>query len=194
MEIGSLSVRLAADTSPLKQGIDDAQSRIRLLDRFFEHSADNMLRTFTRIAGGNAVPTRSLGDSMLKLLSSMQNAIIGDYVGSLRQQAFGGARHGSGHASLAGVLGSALSGWIGGRAAGGAVGAGQTVMVGERGPELFTPFASGWVTPNAAGSAKSAPVSIVMHISTPDASSFRASQGQIMAEAALAMRKAGRYT
>ncbi len=33
------------------------------------------------------------------------------------------------------------------RAAGGPVGAGQPYIVGERGPELFTPHASGWISP-----------------------------------------------
>lgn len=36
----------------------------------------------------------------------------------------------------------------GGRAAGGAVSAGTTYLVGERGPELFTPNTSGGITPN----------------------------------------------
>ena len=36
------------------------------------------------------------------------------------------------------------------RADGGVVNAGMTYLVGERGPELFTPRTSGMITPNAA--------------------------------------------
>ena len=50
-----------------------------------------------------------------------------------------------------------LGGWIGGllglggaRAMGGPVSAGKTYLVGERGPELFTPPRSGTIVPNAA--------------------------------------------
>jgi len=37
----------------------------------------------------------------------------------------------------------------GGKAIGGAVGGGTSYLVGERGPELFTPFSSGRITPNS---------------------------------------------
>lgn len=37
---------------------------------------------------------------------------------------------------------------IGGRASGGSVTGGKTVLVGERGPELFTPPSNGYITPN----------------------------------------------
>lgn len=57
--------------------------------------------------------------------------------------AFGGA---------GGVLGSALGGLFGGaRAEGGPVSAGRSYLVGERGPEWFTPGRSGAITPNAGG-------------------------------------------
>lgn len=48
-------------------------------------------------------------------------------------------------------IGSALGGLFGGaRANGGPVGAGRTYLVGERGPELFTPRAAGSIIPNGA--------------------------------------------
>jgi hypothetical protein len=48
----------------------------------------------------------------------------------------------------AGLVGKAIS-LIPGFADGGAVTAGRSIVVGERGPELFTPGASGMITPNA---------------------------------------------
>ncbi len=50
-----------------------------------------------------------------------------------------------------GFAGSLLGGFGGGRAAGGPVTAGTTYLVGERGPELFTPSRSGFIHPNADG-------------------------------------------
>jgi hypothetical protein len=44
-----------------------------------------------------------------------------------------------------------LAGISGARASGGPVMGGGTYLVGERGPELFTPGSSGMITPNGAG-------------------------------------------
>lgn len=53
---------------------------------------------------------------------------------------------------IAGAFAGGLVGGIsGGRADGGPVSAGRTYMVGERGPELFTPSTSGLITPNGGG-------------------------------------------
>ena len=62
----------------------------------------------------------------------------------------------AGISGLAGTDGrgvfSILSGSFGGaRANGGPVSSGSTYLVGERGPELFTPGRSGMITPNGAG-------------------------------------------
>lgn len=78
------------------------------------------------------------------------------------------------------------------RAAGGPV-AGQTpYLVGERGPELFVPHVAGRIQPHGMGRAASSPVNITMHIATPDAASFRASQTQIAAQMLDAARRGSR--
>lgn len=69
---------------------------------------------------------------------------------------FGQSNTGSG-GGLFGILAGALKP-IFGLAGGGPVGAGQTVMVGEQGPELFTPSTSGYVIPNGSGAGGSAVV------------------------------------
>lgn len=73
-----------------------------------------------------------------------------------------------------------LFGFGGGRAEGGAVVAGHPYLVGERGVELFTPQHSGTIVSHEklAGNAPS----IVMHIHTPDAHSFRLSRREILRE------------
>ena len=48
----------------------------------------------------------------------------------------------------AGLVGSLIGAFGGGKASGGAVRSGTSYLVGERGPEIFTPNASGMITPN----------------------------------------------
>lgn len=87
------------------------------------------------------------------------------------------------------LLTNALTGTFGGaRAAGGPVAAGQRYLVGERGPELFTPASGGAITPMGG-----APVSV--NITLPgvsDAESFRRSETQIAAALARAVGRGQR--
>jgi phage-related minor tail protein len=78
----------------------------------------------------------------------------------------------------------------GGRAAGGPVAEGETYLVGEQGPELFTPYANGSISPNnAPGVARP---SVVVNINTPDAASFLKSQSQIAAMMSRALARGQR--
>lgn len=91
------------------------------------------------------------------------------------------------------ALGKAMAGMFGGmRASGGNVAPGMPYIVGERGPELFTPGASGHITPNNQMQTSSRAINLVMNINTPDSDSFRRSQNQILAEAVQALRRANR--
>jgi phage-related minor tail protein len=69
----------------------------------------------------------------------------------------------------------------GARDAGGPVAAGSTYLVGEQGPELFTPASGGQITPNGALGTGGARPSVVVNIQTPDAASFAKSRNQIAA-------------
>lgn len=82
------------------------------------------------------------------------------------------------------VIGSLLP-VAGARAAGGPVSAGQTYLVGEQGPELFTPSGNGSITSNAA--LASARPSVTVNITTPDAGSFLKSKSQVAAMLAKAV-------
>ncbi len=86
-------------------------------------------------------------------------------------------------------LTNALTGAFGGgRANGGFVAPGQSFLVGERGPELFTPAAAGNIRPlNASG--------MTVNISLPgvtDAQSFRRSETQVAAALARAVGRGQR--
>jgi phage-related minor tail protein len=62
-----------------------------------------------------------------------------------------------------GLLGPALTAVFGGfKAGGGGVDAGKSYVVGEQGPELFTPTTSGSITPNSA--LGGAGVTVIQHI------------------------------
>jgi len=99
----------------------------------------------------------------------------------------GGAKDGGGFGDIFGsILGSISFG--GTRALGGPVASGMAYLVGERGPELFMPRQSGQIVPNGALGGGT----VVFNISTPDVSSFRASQGQLYAQASQAMSRAAR--
>ncbi len=68
----------------------------------------------------------------------------------------------------------------GGRAGGGDVQPGKAYMVGEKRPELFLPRSAGTIVPSfTGGDSKTIAVTQHFHISTPDADSFKKSQGQI---------------
>lgn len=87
------------------------------------------------------------------------------------------------------LLTNVLSGAFGGgRANGGVVAPGQSFLVGERGPELFTPAGAGTVSPINGGG-------MVVNISLPgvtDVQSFQRSQTQIAASLARAVGRGQR--
>ena len=75
------------------------------------------------------------------------------------------------------------------RAEGGSVFPNQRYIVGEKGAEVFVPRQSGTILSNEALHQQNAP-SIVMHIHTPDAASFRLSRSHIAAEMGGALQRA----
>ena len=90
-------------------------------------------------------------------------------------------------ASLAGSL---LSSIAGARATGGPVMPGASYLVGEHGPELFTPAGSGGITPNAALTTRGGNVTV--NITTPDAAGFQKSRSQVAAMLARAIAQGQR--
>jgi hypothetical protein len=97
---------------------------------------------------------KSLGDVLKDLVKQLGEM-------ALKWALFGGPAD-KGNGGIFGAIFGGLKG-IFGLASGGPVSAGQTVMVGEEGPELFTPSTSGYVTPNGA-SAGGASVNVVYQI------------------------------
>lgn len=90
---------------------------------------------------------------------------------------------------LTDILETVLGGVFGGaRAAGGPVAPGVAYLVGETGPEIFTPASAGSVS-----SAGSAPVAVHFHLGPgADAESLRRSEGQIASLVARAVARGRR--
>ncbi|MFT4056158.1 MAG: tape measure protein [Novosphingobium sp.] len=97
---------------------------------------------------------KSLGDAF----KNVANQIISDLLRIAIRQAiikplanalFGGSGGGGGLGGLIGGIGKSI-GISGARATGGPVAAGNTYLVGEKGPELFRPAGSGMIVPNHA--------------------------------------------
>ena len=78
---------------------------------------------------------------------------------------------GSGGSGFFGAIASAF-GFGGGKATGGGVSAGKSYMVGERGPEMFSPRGAGVITPNSAFGGVSN-TTVTYNIQAVDASSFK---------------------
>jgi len=96
--------------------------------------------------------------------------------------------------SLVSSVADAILPVAGARAAGGPVMAGQSYLVGENGPELFTPAGSGGITSNAALSLTTlgARPTVTVNITTPDAQSFFKSKSQVAAMLARAVSQGNR--
>lgn len=97
--------------------------------------------------------------------SAAFNQFTGSLVGSFSRM--GGLALSSQHQyAQAGItqLSYSLAGMIPQRAAGGPVTGGSSYLVGERGPELYTPGASGFITPNGGGGG----VTVVNHFTIID--------------------------
>ena len=88
-------------------------------------------------------------------------------------------------------IAGSLFGVSGGRAVGGPVVPGARYLVGEQGPELFTPSENGAITSNAALAAPVRP-SIVLNVNARDAQSFLKSESQIAAMMARALARGQR--
>jgi hypothetical protein len=101
-----------------------------------------------------AVRTGKLGFEDLKrtALTVMGEIASGALRAGIAAIAGGGGEGGGGLGGLAGQLIGALLG-LPGRAGGGPVAPGRPYLVGERGPELFVPTASGRIDPGGGGAA-----------------------------------------
>ncbi len=149
---------------------DEIVPAARLIEDAFAGAARAIERDLVRAARAGELSLKGLSRA---ILNDLKRAAIDSFI----------------RKPVENLVFSALSGAFGGgRADGGFVAAGQSYLVGERGPELFTPAASGRI---GGGNAASVNVSITLPGVT-DASSFRNSETQIAASLARVIARGAR--
>jgi hypothetical protein len=139
---------------------------------FAEQAARNMQNVFAEFLFD---PFQDGVQGMLKGFVDVLRQMLAQYLAFQAFQQIGGALAASTNPFLAGIGGFLQTG---ARASGGPVSSGGAYLVGERGPELFVPRASGMIMPNGAGGS----VVIHQHIDARGAdASLRAALPGIMA-------------
>lgn len=141
-----------------------------LIDEAFSEAASSIQSNLQRAARNGAISLKSLTAAIAR---DLKRFAIEAFI----------------RKPLQSILTNAFSAPFGGaRASGGPVAPGQSFLVGERGPELFTPAAAGAVSPLARGAT-------IVNITLPgvrDPESFRQSETQIAAALARAVGRGQR--
>lgn len=156
MRIRELTEELADENDRLQASGDQLQT-------FFDSAADAAQDTLGGILadpmaeGLDELPF-AFAQTLQKLAADALASDLFDILGDLLKGGAGG-----------GGFGAFIGGLFGGAQAGGQVSGGQPVLVGERGPELFTPPGSGAITPNVNinQAAQAAPTVVINNITDP---------------------------
>jgi len=166
-EIERLIVSVRADTGAFARDVADMRGQLE------GPLADGAARAGRLLEGAllKAVRTGKLGFEDLKRVALAAMAEIAAAAVRSGMGAIGAGGGGGGLLSLAGSLVSAILG-APGRATGGGVVPGRAYLVGERGPELFVPSASGRIENTAAARPRDVRLSIT--INTPPGEAPRA--------------------
>ena len=136
----------------IEQSLQDQVKESKKLEDQQKKAAENMRKLYEDIGSsikegvvdalkGAIKGTKTLKEAALGLLDNLMSKLLDVAV---NMALFGAA---SGFGSGGGLLGG-LFNFGGKRAAGGPVSAGSSYLVGERGPEMFTPSRSGRIIPN----------------------------------------------
>ena len=153
-EIESLVVRVRADTAGFARDVEAMRGS---LEGPLAAGADRAGRTIenalVRAVRRGKLGFEDLGRTAEAVLAEIAASAVRGGIASLVGE------------STSGGLGAALAGLLGapGRATGGPVSPGRAYRVGERGPELFVPTASGRVVADPGGGAREVRVAITVN-------------------------------
>ena len=166
-----------------QQYADNATNAATQAEQIFSKITRGMEDTIVNFVKTGKFEFKSFVADILETLlrSQIQQTIAGIFnpgaIGGGMPQLLGGPQQqqGGGGGSILGAIGGIVGGvtdfigdlFGGGRANGGPVSAGKTYMVGERGPELFSPSGSGSIIPNGGGT------NVTYNINAVDAASFK---------------------
>lgn len=167
------------------QAVEMATGGLGKMFNLTEAANDNLAKSMSASMGAAfkdiMLGTKNVSDAFKNMAAAIINQLIDvlviqQIVGSVGnvKVAGGGKTGGTG---LAGIL----SGTSGTRAVGGQVTTGQSYLVGERGPEMFVPSASGTIMPNnKMGGGSGVVVNQTLNISTGVSQTVRAEIAQLM--------------
>ncbi|MEO0983270.1 MAG: phage tail tape measure C-terminal domain-containing protein [Pseudomonadota bacterium] len=175
-------VNIGVDASGLTEGLGEAGAEIEriareqiapaayLIEDAFTVAAGSIQSNLARAAERGELSLKKLSRALLRDLSRFAiDALVRNPVETL-------------------ITNALTAPFGGGRAGGGAVAPGQRFLVGERGPEMFTPHAAGRIAP-----AEGRAVNLTLNLSgVQDAESFRRSETQIAAALARAVGRGQR--
>jgi phage-related minor tail protein len=176
-EIERLIVSVRADTSVFARDVAAMRAE---LDGPFAAGADRAARAL-ETALARAVRTGKLGFDDLKrvALSAMAEIAAASIQGGLGAILGGGSGKGGAGGLIASLFAAAFAG-LPGRATGGPVAPGRPYLVGERGPELFVPTASGRVETLRSAAARDVRLNITVNAPVgAEAGALRASSRQV---------------
>jgi tape measure domain-containing protein len=123
------------------------------------------------VQGFEEMLSRMAAQFLASQLMQLISGVIGNVLGGLA---------GGGGKGAAGAVGDFPTGGPAMAAAGGPAVYGRPMIVGEKGPELFVPGGSGRIVANHELGGGTVVYSPTYNIQTPDANSFRRSQGQLL--------------
>ena len=151
---------------------------MKMFDDLFNNGFKNF---FSNVIGGFR---KMLADMAREYLASQIKGLLSRVVGGIIGGLFGGGAGGS-------IPGGGGTEGVGGWAAvGGPVLSHKSYLVGEHGPEIFTPNSGGSITPNHAMPGSGGNVTVHMTVNTPDANSFKRSGDQIAQEMGVKVNRA----
>jgi phage-related minor tail protein len=181
-ELDTLVIRVRADTSGFMAGVGDIRRELDgPLAQGVDRAGGSIERALARAAVTGKFGFEDLRRVALTALADIAASAVRTDLGAL----FGGSGGGGALGSIASTV-AGLFGGVPGRATGGPVKGGSAYMVGERGPELFVPTASGRI--EAGGRARGA-VNVTVNVAAArDASP--AMMQQTGAQVARAVRQA----
>lgn len=152
-----------------------AEQAARTIDEAFAKAGGRLAGSLARAAADGKVSLAELARAVLEAASAGIRAGVG-----------------AGGGSLAGALSAAVGSVFGGaRAEGGPVAPGGTYLVGERGPEVFRPAASGTIGP-AGGGGGGGGVNVTVNVQGGDVRGLARSDAQLAQALARAVRLARR--
>lgn len=184
-EIETLVVKVRADTRDFARGVGEMQGLVDgTLATGVERAGHRMEAALARFVRTGKFGFEDLKRTALAVLQDVARAQVRGLLG-------GGGSGGNGGGLLGSLLGGALSSFAGlpGRATGGPVAPGQAYLVGERGPELFVPTASGRVETGAGSGAGSAGGAVTINVNVAQSAASPAIMQKSARQVAQAVRR-----